>query len=137
MTPSELLSDLRTRGVILRAQGDRLHVEAPRGVITPALRTALASHKAELLALVSNSDVPGRFDIESSRLAAAKFVNTVIGDIWVVADDDALSEHPDIIRGGLPVFYFSEVGQLAGRTAEDLQAIRQVKAVFPTGRVLQ
>jgi hypothetical protein len=39
-------------GIALGAEGERLHVSAPGGVLTPALRAALAQHKTELLALL-------------------------------------------------------------------------------------
>jgi hypothetical protein len=74
---------------------------------------------------------------DAGQLAAVKLVNTVIGDCWLVADDEALADHPDIIRSGLPVFFFDEVEMLRGKTPEELKAIGMVKAIFPTGRVLQ
>ena len=52
MTAAALLAALQTRGVRLAAVGDRLRVEAPRGVLTAADRAALAAHKAALLALL-------------------------------------------------------------------------------------
>lgn len=57
--------------------------------------------------------------------------------VWLVADDAALAEHPDILRSGFPVFFFDEIERLRGKTAEELRALGLVKAVFPTGRVLQ
>lgn len=79
----------------------------------------------------------GTFDLDTTEITAVKLVNTSIGDVWLVADTDALAEHPDIIRSGLPVFLFEEVETLRGKTPEELRAIGMVKAVFPTGRVLQ
>ena len=80
---------------------------------------------------------PAAFDTDTGELSAVKLVNTVIGDVWLVADTETLAEHPDIIRAGLPVFFFDELEQLRGKTAAELQAIGLVKSVFPTGRVLQ
>jgi len=77
------------------------------------------------------------FDADAGELAAVKLRNTVIGNVWLVADSEALADHPDIIRAGLPVFFFKEMEQLRGKTPEELKAIAMVKAVFPTGRVLQ
>ena len=73
----------------------------------------------------------------SERIVAAKFTGTVIGDVWVIADAEVLVEHPDIIRSGLPVFFFDEVEQLRGKSIDELRAIAMVKTEFPTGRVLQ
>jgi hypothetical protein len=66
-----------------------------------------------------------------------KLTGTVIGDCWLVADDDAVADHPDIIRGGLPVSFFEEVEKLRGKTPEELRAIAMAKAEFPSSRVLQ
>lgn len=51
MNAVDLMNRLQAAGVRIDARGDRLHVEAPAGSITPELRQALADHKAELLAL--------------------------------------------------------------------------------------
>lgn len=53
MTPSILLADLYRRGVALSVSGDRLGVQAPEGVLTPAVRGALEVHKLQLLELVA------------------------------------------------------------------------------------
>jgi hypothetical protein len=50
MTAIELLEDLKKRGVDLEPEGDSLRYRAPAGALTPALRQALAAHKAEVLA---------------------------------------------------------------------------------------
>jgi thioesterase domain-containing protein/acyl carrier protein len=48
----ELLRHLEELGVQLYADGQRLRLNAPRGVVTPALQTAIAERKLELLSLV-------------------------------------------------------------------------------------
>lgn len=53
MTGAELLAHLRRRDVKLSVASGRLRCDSPKGVMTPALRQALAEHKAELLALLS------------------------------------------------------------------------------------
>ena len=53
MTTHELLTAAQTAGITLEARGDRLHIEAPRGSLTPELRDTLAERKAELLALLA------------------------------------------------------------------------------------
>lgn len=50
MTAAALLADLQARGVRVAVKGGRLQVEAPKGAVDPAVRAALAEHKAELLA---------------------------------------------------------------------------------------
>jgi hypothetical protein len=51
MLVSELLTHLLKLGFTLRPEGDKLHV-APRSALTPELRTAIAEHKRELMALL-------------------------------------------------------------------------------------
>lgn len=59
----ELLRQLEEQGVHLYADGDRLRLNAPRGVVTPALQAAIAERKLELLSLIRETasaslDVP-------------------------------------------------------------------------------
>ncbi len=49
MTTLALLAELRRRGVVLEASGDRLRYRAPAGTMTAELRAALAAHKDALL----------------------------------------------------------------------------------------
>jgi hypothetical protein len=48
-----LMRDLQAAGVVLEARGDRLHVDAPVGLITPEMRDSIARHKPELLAMLA------------------------------------------------------------------------------------
>lgn len=52
MTALELLTTLRELGVTLTLGVDRLHVDAPQGALTSALRVAIREHKAKLLDLL-------------------------------------------------------------------------------------
>ena len=53
MSARELLVQLREKGVEVKANGDRLVIDAPRGAITPDLRDALSANKAELLQILT------------------------------------------------------------------------------------
>jgi sulfur transfer complex TusBCD TusB component (DsrH family) len=55
MTLRDLLTETRNAGIQLEARGDRLHVEAPAGAVTPELRAALVAHKPDLLAVLAPS----------------------------------------------------------------------------------
>ena len=50
MTADETLGMARRVGIRLSPRGDRLHVDAPAGSITPELRDALARYKSDILA---------------------------------------------------------------------------------------
>ncbi|NYE27312.1 hypothetical protein HDE78_000237 [Rhodanobacter sp. K2T2] len=51
MSVIALIRECKAAGIRLQARGDRLHVEAPAGSLTPELRQALNDHKAGVLAL--------------------------------------------------------------------------------------
>ena len=65
MTALDLLGDMRRRGVVLTAQGDRLAFDAPAGVMTAELRATLAARKAELMAFLA-----GKFAAAADALLA-------------------------------------------------------------------
>ncbi len=52
MTAERLLANLWDRGAVVSFSGDRLRVQAPRGLLTPSLHEALTTHKADLRGLV-------------------------------------------------------------------------------------
>ena len=52
MSAQALLNDLNRAGATVEIRGDKLHIAAPRGTVTPALRQALTTHKPELLAVM-------------------------------------------------------------------------------------
>jgi hypothetical protein len=62
-----LLETLRSRGILVRVNADRLCVDSPPGALTAELRAELQTHKPELLALLS----PKRRDVET--LAAGPY----------------------------------------------------------------
>jgi len=49
MSLAELLAVAAERRIVLEVRSGRLHIEAPRGTVTPELRDALVRHKAALL----------------------------------------------------------------------------------------
>ena len=49
MSAAALLDRLLAAGVELSVAGDKLHVEAPNGAVTPEIREELVAHKAELI----------------------------------------------------------------------------------------
>ena len=74
-------------------------------------------------------------DPTEGDIAAVRLTSPLIGDYWLVADDDDLT--PDILAAGLPVFRFAEVPFLRGLAPADLQAVAAVKRAFPTSEVVQ
>ena len=60
MSAGLLLADLLARGVRLTAAGERLVVDAPKGVVTDDLRQLITIHKLELLSLLEDDPRPTR-----------------------------------------------------------------------------
>jgi hypothetical protein len=57
MTPTELLMAIDGLGIRLAADGDRLVIDAPRGVLTAERVGALQEHKAAILAVLPRRTV--------------------------------------------------------------------------------
>lgn len=58
MNAETLLRELEERGVVLRASGDRLQVDAPAGAVSDEAKQALTALKANLLTLLSAAESP-------------------------------------------------------------------------------
>jgi len=67
MSARQLISELRQLGVTVTPSGERLSVSAPPGVLTPALRERLTSHKQELMTLLRPA--PGPFPLTDIQQA--------------------------------------------------------------------
>ena len=55
MTISEFISHLHELDVKLWCEGDRLRLNAPKGVLTPDLQAELTQRKAEILAFLQGA----------------------------------------------------------------------------------
>jgi amino acid adenylation domain-containing protein len=63
----EFLSYLAKLDVKLQVEDDRLHCDAPKGVLTPTLRAELSEHKAEIIAFLRQVDSVARSQLELIR----------------------------------------------------------------------
>jgi hypothetical protein len=89
MNAFSLYDDLKQRGVILGAVGERLKIDAPVGVVTEDDKTALRQYKPVLLGLLSRQAAPieavddGRhFDARPSRHPGYTSLYDPIHDEW-------------------------------------------------------
>jgi len=57
VTAADLLPELRRRGVILTADGNRIVYRAPKGTLTPELREAVVRFKGEILGILRVSNI--------------------------------------------------------------------------------
>jgi YD repeat-containing protein len=58
VTLTDLQACLERLGVKLSARGNKLHFQAPKGVLTPAIKAALIDHKPALLASLGKAGAP-------------------------------------------------------------------------------
>ncbi|MFP5265566.1 MAG: hypothetical protein ACLGJB_27065 [Blastocatellia bacterium] len=81
MTVMELIAELRGRGVVLEASGERLRVDAPKGAVTPDLRAALEAHKTKILeALTSAGGRPLHYELKDQAvLGVAQVGSCLVG----------------------------------------------------------
>ncbi len=56
MTDFDFLLKLRNSGIVLRSEGDRLICNAPKGALTPELRSMLKEQKDEILELIRQAE---------------------------------------------------------------------------------
>ncbi len=145
----EVLAELRRRGVLVEARGEVLHVEAPRGTISPDMLRRLRLLKPELLRLVAaapptvGDGLGGVSAVQPSLLVAevcamplADFARVglvvevwskILGEVVVFASDDARID-PGELR---PVYRAHELQVLLGLTAPaELRRVHEVKTMF-------
>ncbi len=147
----EVLAELRRRGVLVEARGEVLHVEAPRGTISPEMLRRLRQLKPELLRLAAVAPAPptvgdglgGVSAVQPSLLVAevcaialADFARAglvvevwskLLGEVVVFGSDDARID-PGELR---PVYRAHELLVLLGLTAPaELRRVHEVKKIF-------
>jgi hypothetical protein len=88
---ASLFEELNDHGVTITRRGDRLHIVAPRGTVTPELKQALAAQKAELLAALSEFPTRDRL----ARLCHDEHIDRAIVDRLTAADVDACADLTD------------------------------------------
>jgi hypothetical protein len=131
-----LLRDLRLQGVRLASRGDRVHVEAPSGVVSPDAREQLAAAKAEVLAQLT---VEERFigmscsEFGHQRFAVEIRIPGVDGTIWLAPQpvDAARLVSEGIGRGR--IFTARELADLLSietLTPDDFQKIARLRIAF-------
>jgi hypothetical protein len=134
-TPT-LIRDLRLRGVRLAARGDRVHVEAPAGVVSQDARERLAAAKAEVLAQLTLEQrfvgmTCGQFARE--RFSVEIRLPDVDETLWLVPQpaDAARLVSEGIARGR--IFTAHELADLLSIPAlrpDDFQKLVQLKTAF-------
>lgn len=122
MTTRDLLTQLRKKGVQFEiASGDRIAVNAPKGVITDDLRYALATHKAELLSLLKGEHQATR--PKTAPPPSSFSPNGIATQAWMVRAGKG-GRKIDAFSRGFVAIGWPSVGDLRG--ALDREAIRDL-----------
>jgi hypothetical protein len=131
-----LLRELRVQGARLAVRGDRVHVEAPTGLISPENREQLVAAKSDVLAQLAFEE---RFsDMSCSEFARQHFaieirVPGVDGTIWLVPQPtDAVRLVFEGIRRGhiLTADELADLLSIETLTSNDFQAIARLRMAF-------
>ncbi len=123
-----ILADLRLAGAKVTVAGADLRVEAPRGVLDPALRPTVAAHKAELLALVRTEEGGQALAESLSREAA---VEATVRNALALTNPDRAAWREEIVAG----LRWAEAGHAPDpNLAHDLAALR---VLVPLGTCLR
>ncbi len=103
MTAAALLEGLKARGATVAANGDRLKLAAPPGVLQPQVLAAIRDHKPELLALLQ-SGAPALVAFLAAVAAAAHptvpglvVMSKYLCELWSTAESEA--SHPLTLAG--------------------------------------
>lgn len=141
-----LLAELRSRGVDLRLDGDRLRWRAPRGVLSQDLLTTLREHREQvrdLLRCSPQTQVQLILDCEPAevreRVAAVLIRSPVYGEVWIALDRCMVLElaaeektRPD----PRPVLVAEDLVRLRGRSEQTIRAELEIARAFPGARVV-
>ena len=131
-----LLRDLRIRGVRLATRGDRVHVEAPPGLVSLEAREQLAAAKADVLAQLT---VEERFigmscsEFARQRFAVELRIPGVDGTIWLAPQpvDAARLVSEGIGRGRIFTAHeLADLLSIEALTSVAFQKIARLKVAF-------
>jgi hypothetical protein len=87
MNATAILNTLREHGCKVMMDGDHLSVRNGKGVLTDALRQAIAAEKAAILAILTAEQVRAPMPPQGDDRAAVKVWSEVLQEaVWVVAD---------------------------------------------------
>jgi TubC N-terminal docking domain len=108
VTVMEILTAARAGGMVLEARGDRLHVEAPFGTLTPDLRAALVKCKPNLIAVLWRVQAMQQLAVEAPRPVVYARREASSGPGYCFSCGDSLG-HPDAYGRCAPCDVASEM----------------------------
>jgi hypothetical protein len=145
VTVEALLGELRARRVAVRWIGERLRLEAPRGILTAELRAALTANREALRAALRAGELPDpALDEEPlaetrERLGAVLIRSPRFGAVWMVLDPCAAPEleaEEQAREEPRPVLLAEDVARLRGKPDAAVRAALERLRAFPGARVV-
>lgn len=132
MTPNALLDKLRQLNVKVTLNGDKLRLDAPKGVLTPELKEAVSQQKPALIALLEAQEAKRLLETQGWVVIHSK---TLGEDILWCRDEKVII--PTRWRGAVK-YTLQELQTLTSNpslTAEGLKRIHKAKKEFD-GKIL-
>lgn len=99
MSAQALLAEVWDAGIVIRANGGRLHIEAKPGTVTAELRERLAASKADLIPLLQETDA-----MRAHLLELAKLERLPADLVQHLHDDDLLAIPDDYTDRNLTAY---------------------------------
>jgi hypothetical protein len=94
MHATAILNLLREHGCTVTVEGDHLSVRKGKGVLTDALRQAIASEKAAIMTILAAEHVRAPMPPRREDIAAVKVCSEALQEaIWVVAEGVPIDEY--------------------------------------------
>jgi hypothetical protein len=129
MSPYDLITACRARGISLEVRGEQLRCRAPVGVMTPDLKQALADQKTSLLQILAVEALaasPRNLDPHCAVIAVKAWSEVLQEAIWVVIDGLPRDQWPR----DAPVYTHAEVAILARIDPNTLSWVHITKQMF-------
>jgi hypothetical protein len=92
MHAGAILKLLRGHGCTVTTDGEHLSVRKGQGVLTDALRQAIASEKAAIMAILAAEQVHALMPLDDDIAAVKVWSEALQGPIWVVAEGEPIHE---------------------------------------------
>lgn len=146
MNPSELLTDLESRGVRLALCGDEVRIRGPRTVV-PRVVDQVRTHKAELMKLLANRVAVGEalpVQLHTDSVSTAEHLRMPLSEfsdsgLVLVVQADSLGREEIVLAADNAIldpgerrvtYRASELRYLLGLGPGELRCVHRVKRTF-------
>jgi hypothetical protein len=148
VTAAELITELKSRGVILTPHADGEHLRVrPAEALDPCLLAELKTQRDAVLAELRQrrgespvQDDDGSLVDSAEQIGAVLLRSRRFGDVWLARDDrvaDELVAELAATGQATPVLTYAEAPLLRGKSDRMLRALLTAKSALPGSRLLQ